>query len=211
MVARCAPRHSRLPHAARAAVGGLARLEPLLQGELDGLCGLYSVLNAFRLAAAAWPPLSKAQINKLYILGAEYLDERGKLCGAVSGSMGTRTWIGLAKHLGHTFEREFGRQVKIEKPFLSDKRLKRADFILSLEGKLAAGSPLLILLQGKHWHYTVLAGYSPTRFRLFDSAGHRFLAKSHCGPSAAWPHHLEPRWVMTLRLVDPTAVPLTLP
>jgi hypothetical protein len=68
--------------------------------------------------------------------------------------------------------------------------------IISLERELAAGVPLLILLQGTHWHYTVLAGYSPTRLRLFDSAGHCYITKGSTGPSRSWRHHLDPKWVM---------------
>jgi hypothetical protein len=55
-------------------------IEPLGQGELDGLCGLYSAINALRLCAASHGrPLDWDQCERLFREGVDYLDAHGRL------------------------------------------------------------------------------------------------------------------------------------
>jgi len=41
------------------------------------------------------------------------------------------------------------------------------------------GSPVLLPIYGTYDHFTVVAGYTPQRLRLFDSAGMHWIAINH--------------------------------
>ena len=75
------------------------RLEPYRQGALDGLCGLYGIINALRLAVPDNAPLSKAQSKELFAAGVVYLDSKREFREAAVGGMTTRPRFELARHL----------------------------------------------------------------------------------------------------------------
>lgn len=72
------------------------RIKALMQGDLDCLCGLYSIVNAIRLACEPHSPLGARQIRRLFNLGLEYLNKKRKLEYALSSGTGIFHWKKMA-------------------------------------------------------------------------------------------------------------------
>lgn len=81
------------------------RRGPFRQGDLDGLCGLYSAVNAICLVPAPQRPLSRNQARVLFRSGITHLNNRGLLRPAHAGPRAAcvssiSTAACLAKRLG---------------------------------------------------------------------------------------------------------------
>jgi hypothetical protein len=154
------------------------RIEPLLQGSLDGLCGLYGAINALRLALADQSPLTKSDCRKLFADGVEFLHGKKGLSNAAVEGMGTHRRFALARHLARQISSP-RRRVQIER--VDHRALRTIEGVLDwIEVSLTQGMPVLLTLTGGLEHYTVVAGATSKTLRLFDSSGHRFIRKSSC-------------------------------
>lgn len=103
-VRRSSKSHSRDPNASRTRVlpirmAAACSIEPLTQGSLDGLCALYAILNALRLALAKHEPLSRSRSKALFGQGIAFLDGKCGLEAALVDGMGARRRYSLARHL----------------------------------------------------------------------------------------------------------------
>jgi hypothetical protein len=156
------------------------RLLPYHQGLFDGLCGLYSVLNAIQLAQ--WPMLERSahRSRRLFQHGIEALEHRGLLHSATKHGMDEPTWTWLTDKLLVEATRLSGTKLR-RVPILQ--KTKRSD----LDGALALidrhtrlGEPVLVELAGSYQHYTSIVGVSDNRLHLFDSYGYRWIAAASC-------------------------------
>ena len=75
---------------------GLLQLAPYAQGELDSLCGLYSIINAIRLVLYPVAPVSAVKSRKLFETGIEFLQQNGSLDPALINGINIRRWKLLA-------------------------------------------------------------------------------------------------------------------
>lgn len=82
----------------RFALPGMTQLEPLSQGSLSSLCGLYSAMNGIRLAL--YPQrLSKHQTEELYRQGATHLARARQLARVLGVGMPQDKWLDLTQSL----------------------------------------------------------------------------------------------------------------
>lgn len=169
------------------------RIEPMLQGDLDGLCGLYGAINAIRLALADHLPLGPSASRELFAEGVEFLHCKRGLFAATIEGMGTRRRLALVRHLTRQI-RAPQIQIAVERPDHSD-WLSMADVFRWIECSLASGSPVLVELASGLDHYTVVAGITSATLLLFDSSGHRFIRKSSCGLRSGF-HQIPPNGLL---------------
>jgi hypothetical protein len=153
---------------------GYESIDPFLQGEFDGLCGLYSVINALRLASYGSIELRRLRAGELFAGGLRFIAKRSKLSHVIANGMSVSLWRDLARHL-----------CKVASTDSYQFSLQRAPSILNIGGcrdkvdwisnTLQEGSPVILLLKGKYQHFTVASAVTSKRLMLCDSSGMQWL------------------------------------
>lgn len=170
-------------------------IEPHRQGNLDGLCGIYSTINGLRLALYDHIPLTKAAAKRLFEMGADFLDERDGAGEAMWAGMETRRWHALVRKLAKYVSTD-SVVVDVERAEFTSKPTIEQVFEW-IDASLAQGKPVLVHLDGTLKHFSVIAGSTPTRLELFDSAGHKFVMRTSCGVRTGF-HIIRPKSLLRL-------------
>jgi hypothetical protein len=164
--------HFRLP--------GAAQLEPVRQGTLSKLCGMYSVINAIRLLLHP-RQLSKPQLHDLYLTGIRYLSKKRLLQHVLETGMEEDIWLGLADALAEHVNQCMGMSILVRKILRGGALSSRLRALQVVRRTMRTGSPIIAGFGGTHHHYTVLAGYTDQSLLLCDSSGLRWLAWKRVG------------------------------
>lgn len=178
----------------------MSRLQfPIKQGSLDGLCGIYTVLNSLEgmFGSELRPKLIKTSFSKI----CRFLLAHERLHDALISGMSTKVYkrvIGEAcqhfasQNLYFSFERGF-----------KDNKVEASNFWKTLENHLSRHGPgsIIIGLSGKHDHWTSLKTIDDKRLMFLDSSGLKYLDKSRCSPNtqANSLHVLLPKEVFLLK------------
>ena len=183
----------------RVSRGGRRRgRQPYRQGDLDGLCGVYSIVNAVR---ALCPELDQD--------GAEWLFAH--LMQALS-KQGVDLSIAVASGIGRV---ELGRLVRTAVAYidaeleirLTVKRLPKALRLTSnlgelwqaFEASLSPGCVAIIGIAGIHSHWTIAAQVTARQVRLYDSGRIAVLRRGRCTVGkAANRHGIPPKHVFLI-------------
>jgi hypothetical protein len=163
-----------------------ARPWPLVQGELDGLCGLYSIINSliwglYSLQIAGHRPrhrsrpLGEREIETLFLSLITHLNRKHGVRPVVIGISAlelarllrhSATWLSAKRDLRLTFMR----------PFYRRRRATIGQVCQVLSNHLAgAGTAAIIGLEWPWRHWTVVNGVTATRLALLDSSGDPYL------------------------------------
>ena len=189
-----ADRQASAPRRPLVEIGARHRIEPLAQGELDSLCSLYAVINAFRLACHSSEPMAANQSKKLFALGIEYLQRKRGLEEALTIGLYTRRRLALARYLADVASSPH-RKFIVER---ADPDLSTAEAIFRwISDSIFDGCPVLISLMGSLNHLSVAAGITDKLILLFDSGGLRHVRKSSCGVRGGW-HQIAANGVMKI-------------
>lgn len=165
---------------AAATLPGLAIIDPCYQGDCDGLCGLYSIINAIQLVLAPHKPLKQSDVRALFVDGIHYIAEHGDLSAALTSVVEKDLWHGLAESLCASAQPMANISINLECPFAHEKSAG-ADFIQEIERMITSGTVPAVLMRGKYRsHYSVLSAYTPLSLRLFDSYGYRWVRRASC-------------------------------
>ena len=158
------------------------RLRPIRQGDLDGLCGVYSIVNAARLLA---PRLSEKGTKQLFASLMQAVrrldrgpkaivhnglerDQLGKLIEAMQVHMAKKHGIAIAvRHVPPDLRREWS--IATLWNWLGRALTKRSVAILGLHGR--------------HDHWTLAVAVTPGQITLYDSDELRVLRRSQCAVS----------------------------
>lgn len=154
--------------------------KPFRQGDLDGLCGIYAIINALRRAtrdespeADAWP----------WLFG-ELLEQADKLIGATRAvvyGVDTKPLWKLAQHAVARLETEYDLPVTVTRPLKAKGKLTLPQVFDAIANALARdGTGVLAGLDGPLDHWTVVAAVTPLHLTLFDSSGYRRVRQDHC-------------------------------
>lgn len=144
---------------------GLSQLAPYGQGDLDHLCGIYSIINAIRVLLQPITPVSAAKSYKLFDASIEFLRHCDCLDPALVNGIDIKRWKQLAALLAeHASTAEWLIAVDTTK-----RRMPARAIMRCIDDSLANGSPVLLHLGRRHQHYTVVAGATPHNILLFDS------------------------------------------
>jgi len=180
-------------------------LKPLRQGELDGLCGLYAVINALRLGMAETAPLTNARSRELAGLAIDRMYRWRRPSSNISCGMDPKHQRALANLIAqHVSGVEA--DVVFERCTL-DRHASIDDAFSWVEQSLQQGKPVLALLSGAHDHFTVIRGITDRSLVLFDSAGRTRLSRAHCGITSGR-HRIVPTGLMRIA-IHPTRHPKT--
>ncbi len=159
---------------------GANLIDPVTQGDLDGLCGLYCLINAIRIVMAPHQELKREEVRAMFTAGVHFLARQGTLPETVNSCIGERDWPKLARHLVATAQKIVDRPILIERTTLS-KYAACHETIRDIERMITAGKAPCVFFRGKARHYTVISGYTPLSLRLFDSFGYHRVLRGSCG------------------------------
>lgn len=155
-------------------------LTPLRQGDLDRLCGLYAVINAIQLALYPQHRLTRGQLRVLFDEGIAFLSHARSLKSAASNGMYVAHWSKLCEHLLATASALTAIDLHMLR-LPARSRPSTATALRTLTNHLRHGRPVLLALEGRLNHWTVIVRYSETRLSLFDSDGHRWILVKSLG------------------------------
>ena len=171
---------ARGPHPDAYSLPGAHLIEPLTQGDSDGLCGLYCLINAIRIVMAPHRELKRAEVRALFTAGVHFLARRGTLPEAVHSCVGEREWPKLARRVVATAQDIVDRPILLERVKLPN-GAGNHEAIRSIERMITSGKAPCVFLRGKSRHYTVISGYTPLSLKLFDSFGYHRVLRRSCG------------------------------
>ena len=181
------------------------RIRPLQQGDLDGLCGVYAIVNAIRWLC---PTLSEGQSKELFgalIDAREQRPMRRPLSFVHRGL----TRVGLARMVDTAIIWAANvPALYIEAEWLAPPERRRdslAKVWQRLERQIGPGAVAIVGLGKASDHWTVAVEASPRQLTLLDSDGMSILRRERCLPRRAGGVHydLQLRWVLVMRRLRP--------
>ncbi len=146
------------------------------QGDLDALCGIYSLVNAERLINDSSEEESKRLFNSII----QYLDKQGELASILAvGTIRKHIKLILKEVLADRIPYRELRFDGVKNPDLGKFWEGMTDFLGS-----GASNVILLGLSGKYEHWTVVKTISDNQMQLFDSDGLHKLNRSGCTTSS---------------------------
>ena len=151
-------------------------MTPYSQGDLDGLCGVYAIINAIKLISKR---KSLKEWQKLFLntIRAQ-LKSKKSAKFLVNGI----TIDDLAKLLRKAIKANPG--VTFKRPFKNLERIDLSDFWSDLQNFLNNSHnhrcAIIVYSTKTSSHWTVVQGISPNRLKLHDSIHSRFINRKTC-------------------------------
>ena len=140
-----------------------SNLEPLHQGACDYLCGIYSIINAIRLAS--YPTYIDS--HALFEEAISHLIAKDRLAEVMQHGMATA----LSRRLLNALLSGRNCPVELKAPPQFPILPAKSAFTRALAG----GTPVLFELSGHCYHYTVATELKGNRLILFDSDGMKWI------------------------------------
>ena len=148
-------------------------MRPYVQGSLDGLCAIYSIVNAARIISS----ISDAEAKALFRRILEHLERTQDLSRVLSEGIGLIT-------IGGIFGKVVGDLIPCRSmPFKNRPNTPLAEFwaemtrFLETDGQRA----ILMCLSGPLWdHWSIVQEITARQVRFFDSHKLRQLNRSRC-------------------------------
>jgi hypothetical protein len=150
------------------------RIKPYRQGHLDGLCGVYTLINALRLLC---PRLDEDTCERAFCALIRARQAASPLA-VISGGLSRRELLRLIGLWQRFAAKEFGITLTVSRLKASEPTLRGIWRGLSrvLDGKSVA----IIGLDGVERHWTVAYAATPRTLRVADSSGLRMIFRSQC-------------------------------
>ena len=182
-------------------IDAASALSPYMQGEFDGFCGLYTLVNALRLLMLPIRPLGYADCKALFRCGIRFLERRDML---ISGGFGMPLplWHDLADDMVVAASEMMTVPITIERPF-QRYDIHWREVLERITRFIDDQRPVMLVLRGAYRHHSIVTGYSRTRLRLFDSAGFHWINIASCCTSVddrETRHRVPPMSLATLRI-----------
>ena len=190
---------------------------PAIQGELDALCGVYSVVNAVQWAlhtgsAAAnfgqVKPLTSFERQTLFDELVMALGKRRPLAKFVTGGISSLELTRLLHIARDWVFAHRSAELVPRRPFYGRRKVAKRQVISLLTKHLAMPrSAAIISVEWTLPHWTVATGLSRKRIRLFDSGYGVFITLksiSYRGPGR--PNGMKPGNIFLLRLSLETGI-----
>ncbi len=179
--------------------------EPFQQGEFDGLCAVYSTINAIRLALAPKKQLTYQQCQTLFFEAIQLMESKNKLGDTLASGTNFIFWFALQRQLCRVTTELTGAIIKIERPFKSSKgvslnQLRKQVLYYQNQGQIS-----LAALAGYYKHYTVIQRATASRIFLFDSYGYHWVNWNNVRTSSKAGNQLHifrPSSLSAMRLID---------
>lgn len=159
--------------------GGRRLPQPFRQGDLDGLCGVYSTVNAVRVLC---PEVDRKAAEWLFEVLMYELPELGRDTeAAVSGGIERPQLAGLIRAAIRYMAEEYEIRLQVNRV---PREMRHSANLQVLWEWLAEGvssnSVAVIGLGGRQSHWTVATHVTARQIRLFDSGRTSVLKRSTC-------------------------------
>lgn len=180
-------------------LAGMDLIEPLKQGDADGLCGLYAALNTVRLVCAPIQPITQGQSTQLATEGFEFLRQRRKLETAITYGMGCSLQKKLLKHIVKRANNLTSLSIAYEKI-----EVTQYDWKEKISASIENGCAVNLVLQGAYDHFTVVSGVTETKFMLFDSLNFKWVNKNNCylkNSTGKKRHEIKAKSIFSIRIL----------
>jgi len=171
---------------------------PLRQGDLDGLCGVYAIVNAF---CALCPELDDDLVQ---IMFAELI-KKLKAANAASATeaiydgIDFETLLKIAKPMTPWLTRMTDIAVDVRKRDARRQFLTMQSFWDWLQHTVTAQSVIIASTLGVYNHWTVVTGVSARALRLYDSTELQLLSRRRCTLRLSFDRHvLDPNEIVVL-------------
>ena len=153
--------------------------KPYRQGDLDGLCGLYSTVNAFR---ALCPELDDEAVSVLFATLIGHLPKVGADPAlVVTGGVGRGELQRLIIKARTYMLEELDIALKVTRLPKGLRRDGDLDMVWGTLAKRLSPTCVAILgLGGRHSHWTVATGATRQQIRLYDSSRMGVLKRRRC-------------------------------
>jgi hypothetical protein len=156
-------------------------LRPFQQGNLDGLCGIYALINAIRLATADHIHLSNSEWIGVFGCLLAQADKHTGATNLVTGGIGARRLIALTRYAINHMADHHGIELTMSRPLIELERPSKRKLIAKLRRLVGRpGSAVLIGLGGHLNHWTVVCSVGDRSLGLFDSSGLHRIRIDHC-------------------------------
>jgi hypothetical protein len=171
-------------------------LQPYRQGALDGLCGVYSVVNALRLLC---PEVDNDTAEHLFdLLTQKLLRTAGNHTTVITWGIGRMLLRSLLDEATTYMLDDFDirlRARRLPKALRDDGN--RDELWQALSEVVSPSCVAILGLAGKHSHWTVATTVTPLSIRLFDSGKLKALPRARCTVRKTRKRHqIEPRHVV---------------
>lgn len=163
-------------------------MRPYLQGALDGLCAIYSIVNAARIIADIGEEESKNLFKRILV----YLETSEDLSRVLAEGIGLNTVGSILRDVAN------GRIPERNMPFKHRPDTSLDEFWTEMMSFLDGGSKRAVLIGvgGRMWdHWSIVHAISDRQVYFFDSHKLKSLIRSRCTtirPTTARPHLLCP-------------------
>lgn len=161
----------------------MKKVRPLKQGELDGLCGLYSIINSVRRIGKGKILKDQDELNKLFLKILNYLYEYNKKSlKFMKEDEGINTHA-IAGILRDIIEPQYNITSKC--PFLNRPDIKLPAFWDSMKSfmKDNPNGAILLCLGGKHDHWTVVDSINAKGMHVMDADDLKHFNRVNCTTS----------------------------
>lgn len=147
-------------------------IEPFHQGTLDGLCGLYAIINAITVARWPYLPVRKAEASQLFEAGLYHLNRSTDVVETAVDGMDWPTLRSLTVILCLQASVKPVRVAIDRLPYSAPLETRRQ----AVQRSIAKQNPIIVNIDDRS-HYSVIVGVSETRYYLHDSAGGCWVPK----------------------------------
>ncbi len=177
------------------------RLRPYRQGRLDGLCGVYAIINALR---ALCPELGEQAAWELF---RHLLRSLGDLLErpwpVVWGGMGQAVVRALLRRACAQVERRTGACLQVRRLRVPGGEVSLSGVWAALREELDQGRVAIVGLSGRWDHWTVAGRATGRTVRLLDSSGLVLLRRSACTVGQARQRYrLTPNSILVVKRAD---------
>lgn len=153
----------------------LKKQKPFQQGDMDGLCGLYSLINSARCAD---PSLHVLTCKAMFRESLSWLHTHGYLPEVLYNGVPASALLSLHKRVIR--KRRPG--LKLKRPFMQKRPETDEEFWAALASFTAKpGCALLVGMFSRSWsHWTVIRRITAKQVFLFDSGDLRWFRPDNC-------------------------------
>lgn len=149
--------------------------QPYRQGDLDGLCGVYALVNAVKLVAG---PVSLEQGLGLVEDCLVNLSQRAKVARLVTQGLGINQMIGLIRDVLKP-----NYPVTYHRPFAKASQVSLDYYWRSIQDFLGARPRRTVIIAmhtAQYDHWSLVKGISGKSMELFDSKGNSRVIRRYC-------------------------------
>jgi len=183
--------------------GKRRRIKPKRQGDLDGLCGVYSIINAM-CAVYKRKKIDKYRLFKHLLLTLE--KDTTVTAAILDGT--------YKKHLNNMMEtavayvgKKHGARITINPLFKHNSNISLKSYWKTLQEFLSKSKRRCVIVgyRGKHDHWTVIYDVTNDALKLLDSGGTKRIRRHSCQVGKPYTdkyYHLIPSQVWGISLKD---------